>query len=192
MRHSPGLPTGPRCRTHAGMAKVADKKQSKHNPNAVTARAPGAEHGVDSKPAKTDVALIHSPTEDGKGARILRYRDGELSAGEVRPAEEGKPLGEGELVKLNPVQDAPGLCNVEVLHDGSANHTAGKAPSTKPSNIQKRKQGHGPARVSNDAFRSNWNQVFAKPSVQKRKAHSVASKARATVTDKTGKGWSVN
>jgi len=97
-----------------------------------------------------DMALLHSPTEDGKGARILRYRDGTLSAGEVRPVEEGKPLaGDGELVKLTPRAEAPNLCDVEVLHQPAA------AAST-------RKQGHGPARVSNDTYRKNWNQVFSR------------------------------
>ena len=96
-----------------------------------------------------DVALLQGPTDDGKGARILRYRDGTLSAGEVRPVQEGKPIaGEGELVKLTPRAEVPSLCDVEVLHQ--------------PQPASKRKQGHGPARVSNDTFRKNWNQVFAR------------------------------
>lgn len=104
------------------------------------------------KTKTTDVALVQGPTDDGKGARILRYRDGTLSAGEVRPAEEGKPLaGDSELVKLTPRSDDPAFCDVEVLH---------KSPTTVTP--EQRKQGHGPARVSSDVYRKNWNQVFAR------------------------------
>lgn len=123
-----------------------------------------------AKPAKgkkkVDVALLQGPTEDGKGARIIRYQDGTLSAGEVRPVEEGKALGEGELVKLKPTAENSPVCEVEVLHDGAA----------KPA--EARKQGHGPARVSNDVYRKNWNQVFGRSSKAKAASEDKPRKAR--------------
>jgi len=100
------------------------------------------------KTAGADVALVHSPTEDGKGARILRLRDGELSAGEIRPVVEGQPLAGRELVRLHGREEQPGVCDVEVLHDGAAGATEGGRAS-------------GPARVSSDAYRRGWGQVFA-------------------------------
>lgn len=99
----------------------------------------------DPKKAK-DIALVHGPTEDGEGAKILRYRDGELSAGEVRPLREGQSIHDRELVRLKPVAGGP-VCEVEVVHT-----TADRS-----------RQGSGPARVSNDAYRRNWSQVFSRP-----------------------------
>ena len=43
------------------------------------------------KSAGTDVALLYAPTDDGKGARVLRARDGAFEAGEVRPVVDGQP-----------------------------------------------------------------------------------------------------
>jgi hypothetical protein len=102
-----------------------------------------------------DVALLNGPTE----------------AGEVRPVEEGKPLAsDGELVKLTPRAEASNLCDVEVVHQ-----TATVPPS--------RKQGHGPARVGNDTYRKNWNQVFARRGDKVTSAHEKARPAPKRKTD---------
>ena len=58
-------------------------------------------------PVPKDVALLHGPTEDGEGARVLRLKDGELYAGEVRPVREGQPVNEHELVRLRPIEGRP-------------------------------------------------------------------------------------
>lgn len=100
--------------------------------------------------ASGDVALVHSPTEDGKGARIVRLRNGELSAGEIRPVVEGQPLAGRELVRLHGREQQPGLCDVEVVYDGTPQAAAADATRSA-----------GPARVSNDAYRRGWGQVFA-------------------------------
>lgn len=92
-----------------------------------------------------DLALLQGPTEDGEGARILRFRDGNISAGELRPLKDGQPIHSQELLRLRPVEGAPALCEVEVMHD------------LKPS----RSHG-GPARVANAAYRRNWQNVFAR------------------------------
>lgn len=90
-----------------------------------------------------DVALLQGPTEDGEGARIVRFRDGVVSAGEVRPVKEGQSLNQQELLRLTPLKGAPALCEVEVLHE--------PAPSKGKS---------GPAQVATDTYRRNWSQIF--------------------------------
>ena len=105
-----------------------------------------------SKRGSRDVALLYAPTEDGKGARILRSRDGNIEAGEVRPAKEGQPLQGGELVKLAPRPDAPCVCDVEVLHDGSGRAAEATQPAPAPTGR--------PAQVATDDYRVNWDRVF--------------------------------
>src|ERR1700733_10286059 len=60
-----------------------------------------------------DVLLLHSPTEDGDGVRVVRSRRGKVEVGEVRNVAECKPLT-GELVTLKPREGAPRVCDVEV------------------------------------------------------------------------------
>jgi hypothetical protein len=105
-------------------------------------------------PASGDIALVHSPTEDGEGARILRLRKGTVQSAEVRPVREGQPLNEHELVKLHPRQDTPRICDVEVLYE----------PDTSPDEAT-----CGPSRVSNKAYRENWERIFASGSSSPRK-----------------------
>lgn len=105
-----------------------------------------------SRPARRlpdDVAFLHSPTEDGGGARVLRLRKGELYAGEVRPALEGKPIGQHEVVRLKPLAADSRLCEVEVVH----------APATR-SEPAPRAESSGPSRVATDNYRRNWSHVF--------------------------------
>lgn len=100
-----------------------------------------------------DVALLHGPTEDGEGARVLRLRKGELYAGEVRPAREGQPIDQHEVVRLKPL--GPGmdarLCEVEVLHSPPTRKEPEGAPS---------RRSQGPVRVATPSYRRNWGQVF--------------------------------
>ena len=95
-----------------------------------------------------DLAIFQGPTEDGQGARVLRLKDGAISAGEVRPAREGEPLADRELVRLTPLQEGAPVCEVEVLHAPSRESPAPDRPS------------QGPARVSTDSYRKNWSAVF--------------------------------
>jgi hypothetical protein len=92
-----------------------------------------------------DIAILHGPTEDGEGARLLRLKGGEVWSGEIRPAREGQPVDQHELVRLRPLHPNLPVCEVEVLH----------AP--KPSEAR---ASSGPARVSNARYRENWSDVF--------------------------------
>lgn len=105
----------------------------------------------DSSPPKKDrdVALLYSRTDDGQGYRMLRAREGRLEAGEVRPLQEGKPLHGGELVTLKPHEKAPWICDVE---------KACELPSRAPA------ESSGPAQVATDAYRRNWERIFARSS----------------------------
>jgi hypothetical protein len=112
-----------------------------------------------------DFAILHGSTEDGEGARMLRFKAGAVYAGELRPLREGKPIGQQqEVVRLRQLGEHPAVCEVEVVHEASA------APE--PAN-----KTQGPARVANDSYRRNWSATFgAKPRSQKR----------------AGTDWSVN
>jgi hypothetical protein len=91
-----------------------------------------------------DVVLLHSPTEDGGGVRVVRARQGQVEVGEVRPIAEGKPIT-GEVVTLKPRPDAPRVCDVDVQY--AAKETRGSA---------------GPAQVATDAYRDNWEATFGR------------------------------
>lgn len=93
----------------------------------------------DSKRKGEDVLVVHSPTDDGRGWRVLRKREERLEVGAIRPVEEGKPL-QGELVSLRPREGTP-LYDVEVQYAPPRAHA-------------------GPARVSTDAYRSGWDAIF--------------------------------
>jgi hypothetical protein len=107
------------------------------SPNEVpAAQAPSADHD--------DVALIHGRTEDGKGLKILRRRQDRLEVGAVVPLVPGKPIT-GEVVRLEPRQESPLLCNVHVEYAPPA--------ETRPTSA-------GPAQVSTARYRENWEQIF--------------------------------
>ena len=108
----------------------------------------------ENKRGARDVALLYAPTDDGKGARILRARDGNLEAGEVRPAKDGQPLQGAELVRLEPRSDAPCVCDVHVLHE-ARKHDA-PAPSPPPA----LESAGRPAQVATEDYRLNWDRVF--------------------------------
>ena len=112
-------------------------------------RRPVTMSGKRTQKRPRDLAILQGPTEDGKGARVLRVKDGEISAGEVRPAREGEPLADRELVKLTPLHEGAPICEVEVLHGPSA-----AAPAVTDRSSQ------GPARVSTESYRKNWSAVF--------------------------------
>jgi hypothetical protein len=97
-----------------------------------------------AKGSLRDIAIIHGATDDGAGARVLRFRNGAVSAGELRPVREGKPIGDRELVRLKPLHDELPICAVEVVHPGAASE----------------RDANGPARVTTDRYRRNWNAVF--------------------------------
>jgi hypothetical protein len=121
--------------------------------------------GEPKKRASSDVALLYAPTDDGKGARVLRARDGLLEAGEVRPVKEGQPTNRGEVVKLTPVRaDAPCLYSVEVLHAGeTTGKVAGAALPASPAEQARNAEANGrPAQVATEDYRVNWDRIFGR------------------------------
>jgi len=99
-----------------------------------------------------DVVLIHGPTEDQAGLRVLRARPQGIEIGEVRPLEEGKPLT-GEVVKLRPRPGAPRVCDVETQLSREELDRARGAPPPR--------LGHaGPPRVTTEAYRANWEAIY--------------------------------
>ncbi len=98
-----------------------------------------------------DVVMLHGPTEDGAGSKVLRARPGRIEAGEVRPMVEGKALVPGgEVVRLERRPDATGLFDVRV--DYKVPEKADVAAST-PSLT-------GPAQVATPAYRDSWDRTF--------------------------------
>src|SRR5206468_9658018 len=106
-----------------------------------------------TKAGENDVALLYAPTEDGKGARVVRARGGTLETGEVRPVRDGQPIGQGELVRLSPRADAPCVCDVEVLH------APAPVPTDAPAASADSQRGR-PAQVASDDYRVNWDRIF--------------------------------
>ena len=105
-----------------------------------------------TKPAETpssDVIVVGGPSEDGKGVSIVRLREDRIEAGELRAPVEGQPIM-GELVKLTPRADHERAFDVEVLARGPQ--------AQRPS--EERARGKGPAKISTDAYRSGWEQIF--------------------------------
>jgi hypothetical protein len=105
-----------------------------------------------------DVAVVVAATEDGKGARIVRSREGKIEIGELRAAEEGKPLQGRELIRLKPQVNADAanvpVYDVEVVHPGA---------STKPDAEEATlRQGQKPAQVASTAYRESWDRIFGK------------------------------
>src|SRR5207244_3655143 len=76
-----------------------------------------------------DVVLLHSPTDDGAGVKVLRARPGQVEAGEVRPVREGQAINGTEIVTLKP-REGTALCDVETVMPKTAKtaKTAESAP----------------------------------------------------------------
>ena len=114
----------------------------------------------DEKPS--DFAILGGPTEDGQGAHLLRFREGSVSAGEIRPVREGEPVTHKELVRLHPMDVERRICRVETLHEPPPEAAAATAEKTS------RPDGRDPAaerssrpvRVSNERYRKNWDKIF--------------------------------
>ena len=116
-----------------------------------------------------DVVLLHGPTDDGEGARVLRARPGRLDAGEVRPMREGLPISPGgEVVRLQPRPGAPAVYDVAVewkvpategTPTGATTSRQAPAAAALPAELGARGQS-GPAQVATRAYRDNWELTF--------------------------------
>jgi hypothetical protein len=102
-------------------------------------------------PESFDVVMIHGKTDDGGGAKVLRARPGRLDAGEVRPMQDGKPLGSGEIVRLERRagdEGAPALFDVHVEHELEA-----------PVAVRTTDK---PAQVATREYRESWERTFGR------------------------------
>lgn len=107
-------------------------------------------------PSGYDVVLMHSPTDDGAGTRVLRARPGRLETGEVRPIKSGAPLAPGgDVVRLSPRPESPALFDVHVECSVPA-----EAPSAQVNDAAGRS---GPAQVATPAYRDSWERTFQAP-----------------------------
>jgi hypothetical protein len=99
-----------------------------------------------------DVVLMHGPTDDGSGSKVLRARPGRFEAGEVRPMTDGQPLAPGgEVVRLERRAEASSLFDV---------HVDFKVPDAKGTDTAASHALSGPAQVATRAYRDSWDRTF--------------------------------
>ncbi len=133
----------------------AEPPRTTERANPPKAQAVSAASSPSSSPQKSsesgrDLVLIHGVTEDKKGLKVLRARNDTVEAGEVRPLAEGQPIT-SDIVRLKPRKGTPYLCDVETeVSMEELKH--GTAP-----------QRTGPAQVANQAYRQNWDAIWARP-----------------------------
>jgi hypothetical protein len=127
--------------------------------------------------------LLCGPTADGGGVAVLRAREGRVEVGEVRPLREGKPLGDGEIVRLRPRDGEASVCDVEVVTALSGLRRAGERDEgvrrarERDEGVRELDEAHakpraaapregarassGPACVATNAYRDGWSRIFA-------------------------------
>lgn len=124
----------------------------------------------DEPVASEDVVLVQGPTEHGVAVvRVRREPDREASVevGEMRALVEGQPIV-GEVVTLTPRTEHPRLFDAKVV----AKAPGGRAPQRDAAELDGTSRagdeaarsalGHkGPPRVATDAYRDNWDGIFA-------------------------------
>jgi hypothetical protein len=116
-----------------------------------------ADGGPKQKPESAesfDVVMIHGKTDDGGGAKVLRARPGRLDAGEVRPMQDGKPLGSGEIVRLERRQRDQGSDDAPALFDVHVEHTLETPASVRTTDK--------PAQVATREYRESWERTFGR------------------------------
>ena len=98
---------------------------------------------------RKDLALVYGVTDDGDGFHILRRRaqTDTVEVGTLRPLQEGKAVF-GEVLRLTPRKKQPLLYDVSV-----------EIPADEPTDMAPRS---GPAKVTNDAYRSGWDAVWGR------------------------------
>jgi hypothetical protein len=107
--------------------------------------------------AMVDVAMVIDRTEDAQGYRVLRHRDNHVEIGTMRPLQEGRPI-DGEVISLEPRQDAPFLYNVKTeLGDP---HAARRA-------TERRLTSDGPAQIATEQYRAGWDAIWGRTGADK-------------------------
>ena len=76
-----------------------------------------AQDDNEDREKEPDVVLLCSPTADGEGVNALRARKNRVELAEIRPLKEGQPVVAGEVARLKPREEMPGVCDVEVTYE---------------------------------------------------------------------------
>jgi hypothetical protein len=129
-----------------------DKIKKAADGGAIAEASPKADEPAAVPTAKEDFVVLGPKTSDGAGVGVLRFREGQVETGVVRPMEHGKPIV-GEVVSLKPRPELPVVCDVKVELDASP-----KAASR-----------GGPPQVATDKYRRGWDAIY------KRKKKTLAS-----------------
>ncbi len=128
-------------------------------------KTPGANDNTEAREKPRDVVLVHGLTEDRKGLRVLRAREQSIEAGEVRPLKEGQPIT-NDVVRLHPREGAPFVYDVETTYACRPVASAESTQSLRERGSEVRQQASlahpGPARVASQAYRENWDAIWAK------------------------------
>ena len=115
-----------------------------------------SERDESGRDRKEDVVLLHGPTENGDGIRVIRKRDEAIELGELRPMREGQPI-HGDVVRLTQREEHALLFDCEVLVPTAKPKEAAAAPSPAEPEPTSHK---GPPRVTSDAYRGGWDLIF--------------------------------
>lgn len=97
-----------------------------------------------------DVLMVLGKDERRDSYQVLRSRKSRIEAGELRAVQEGKPM-DGELVRLEPRSEAPGIYDVNVEYAPGASDAGGTRGDAVSA---------GPAQVASKGYRKNWSRVF--------------------------------
>jgi hypothetical protein len=102
----------------------------------------------ETEPA-ADVVVITGRDPATEHMDVVRFREGRVETGVVAPLVEGRPI-RGEVVSLRPRKELPIVCDVKVeLRVEPSGPTAAATHS-------------GPARVTSNAYRDNWDAIWAR------------------------------
>lgn len=128
---------------------MSDAKPPRSKPRARKPK-PAPTPEAEPKPPPPDFAILGGPTEDGEGTQLVRFRDGTITAGELRPVKDGQPITHRELVRLHPLDPERRVMRVETLHAPEVLPGPGAPALSRP------------ARVSNERYRKNYDAIFDK------------------------------
>ncbi|HEX2880809.1 MAG TPA: hypothetical protein VHO25_14860 [Polyangiaceae bacterium] len=113
-----------------------------------------------------DVALICGVGANGSDLHVLRRRNNRIETGVARALREGQPI-QGELVRLRPREQFPLLCDVDVELANPEQAQASDDVQTREFDPRNGPT-HGPAQVSNDSYRKNWDAIWKRSSTAKK------------------------
>lgn len=94
------------------------------------------------------MVFVHGRSEDGSKLAVVRKQGSRVSAGILSSLEHGAPI-HGEVLRLSPREETPGLCDVEVVH--ATESAASRATDDVSS---------GPAQVATEAYRAGWDSIW--------------------------------